>query len=86
MDSEAHKAFWLEENPKYFLKHSTTFSRGKLPLLYKQVKNAVDSKIHREMVHTTGVAFTRDHWSSRSLDPYLGVTMHLIGKNWDMLR
>ena len=51
LDSEAHKAFWREENPKYFLKHSTTFSKGKLPLLYKQVKAAVDSKIQREMVH-----------------------------------
>ena len=86
LDHPAHKDFWAKENPKYHCKHSTTFSRAKLPLLYDQVKAAVDLKIQKEVVHTTGIAFTSDHWSSRAMDPYLGVTLHMISKNWELER
>ena len=86
LDSEAHKDFWSRENPRYHLKHSTTYSRAKLPLLYDQVKNFVDNKIRKDIPHTSGVAFTADHWTSRSGDPYLGVTMHMITKDWELAR
>ena len=86
LDHQAHKDFWAKENPKYHCKHSTTYSRAKLPLLYGQVKIAVDLKIQKEVTHTTGIAFTSDHWSSRAMDPYLGVTLHMIGKNWELQR
>ena len=86
LDSEAHKDFWARENPRYHLKHSTTYSRAKLPLLYDQVKNLVDNKIRKDIPYTSGVAFTADHWTSRSGDPYLGVTMHMITKDWEMAR
>ena len=86
LDHPAHKEFWGKENPKYHCKHSTTFSRAKLPLLYKQVKQGVDSKIKKDVKFTTGIAFTSDYWSSRAMDPYLGVTMHMIGKNWTLDR
>ena len=86
LDHPAHKDFWAKENPKYHCKHSTTYSRAKLPLLFQQVKVAVDTKIKKEVPHTTGIAFTSDYWSSRAMDPYIGVTMHMIGKNWSMDR
>ena len=71
LDQPAHKEFWAKENPKYHCKNSTTYSRAKLPLLYDQVKAAVETKIKRDLPHTTGVAFTADHWTSRSMDPSL---------------
>jgi hypothetical protein len=86
LDQPAHKEFWAQENPKYHCKNSTTYSRAKLPLLYDQVKIAVEAKIKKDVLHTSGVAFTADHWSSRSMDPYIGVTLHMIGKNWEMTR
>ena len=86
LDHPAHKEFWAKENPKYHCKHSTTYSRAKLPLLFTQVKAAVDTKIKREARHTTGIAFTSDYWTSRAMDPYLGVTLHMIGKSWSMER
>ena len=86
LDHPAHKEFWAKENPKYHCKHSTTYSRAKLPLLFNQVKQAVDLKIRKETPHTSGVAFTADYWSSRAMDPYIGVTMHMISKDWKMER
>ena len=86
LDHPAHKEFWAKENPKYHCKHSTTYSRAKLPLLYDQVKHAVEIKIRKEVTHTTGIAFTSDYWSSRAMDPYLGVTLHMIGKGWSLDR
>ena len=86
LDQPAHKEFWAKENPKYHCKNSTTYSRAKLPLLYDQVKIAVEAKIRKDVPHTSGVAFTADHWSSRSMDPYIGVTLHMISKNWEMTR
>ena len=86
LDHPAHKEFWTRENPKYHLKNSSTFSRAKVPLLYRQVKNAVDSKVKEGILHTTGVAFTVDHWMSSSMDPYREVTIHMISKNWELNR
>ena len=86
MDSEEHKMFWARFGSKYLMKHSTTYTRAKLPLLFSNVKQAVEKQIGEHLPHTTGVAFTCDHWSSRNQDPYIGLTMHFISKEWKMLR
>jgi hypothetical protein len=86
LDHEAYKQLWQRVDPRYHCKHSSVFSRAKLPLLYDQVKAAVDKIIQKEVHHTTGVSFTSDHWTSRNADPYLGVTCHLITKDWKLAR
>ena len=86
LDTPAHKEFWNRVDPKLHLKHSSTYRRAKLTLLHDQVKNAVENQIRREVTGTSGVAFTADHWTSRSMDPYFGVTLHLINKKWEMQR
>ena len=86
LDTPAHKEFWNKVDPKLHLKHSSTYRRAKLTLLHDQVKNAVENQIRREVTGTSGVAFTADHWTSRSMDPYFGVTLHLINKKWEMQR
>ena len=78
--------FILPNDPKLHLKHSSTYRRAKLHLLYDQVKNVVENQIRREVIGTTGIAFTADHWTSRNMDPYFGVTLHLINKKWEMQR
>ena len=50
---------------KYHIKNPTTYSKAKLPLLFQQVKSAVDNKIKKDMPGTLGFAFTSDLWSSR---------------------
>ena len=49
LDHPAHTKFWAKENPKYHCKHSTTYSRAKLPLLYDQVKHAVECNSDTEL-------------------------------------
>ena len=77
---------WAKVETKYHLKHLSVFSRAKLPLLFDQVKAAVDKVIQKKVHYTIGVAFTSDHLSSRNMDPYLGVTCHLITKDWKLAR
>ena len=50
---------------KYHIKNPSTYSRAKLPLLYRQVKQLVTEKIAKDLPGTTGFSFTADMWSSR---------------------
>ena len=86
LDDPAHKEFWNKVNPKYHIKCSTTYSRAKLPLLFDQVKAAVDKKIQKDVQFTSGVGITADHWTSRNDDPYIGLTLHIISKDWNLDR
>ena len=86
LDDPAHKEFWGKVNSKYHIKHSTTYSRAKLPLLFDQVKAAVDKKIQKDVQLTSGVGITADHWTSRNDDPYIGLTLHIISKDWTLDR
>ena len=86
LDHPAYKDFWQKVDGKYHLKHSTVFSRSKLGVLFREVKKAVDKQIAKEVQFTTGVGFTSDHWTSRNMDPYLGVTLHIIAKDWTLAR
>ena len=86
MDTEAHKDFWNTINHRYNQKTSTTYSKRKLPLLYEMTKKALDAQITKDLRSTTGVAFTCDHWTSKNMDPYLGMTLHYINKDFKLLR
>lgn len=57
--------FVKEFDPRLHVKSARTFSRSKLPLLYKIVKEAVDKKIEADIHHTPCAAFTTDMWTSR---------------------
>ena len=50
---------------KFHIKNPSTYSRAKLPLLYRQVKQLVSEKIVKDLPGTTGFSFTADIWSSR---------------------
>jgi len=60
-----HK-FVKKLDPKMHIKSARTFARSKLPLLYKQVQEAVTDKIVKDLKdNAVGVAFTTDMWSSK---------------------
>ena len=83
---EAYIDFWNVIALRYNQKTSNTFSKRKLPLLYAMTKKAIDAKVTKDLGYTTGVAFTCDHWTSKNMDPYLGMTMHYIDKDWQLVR
>ena len=65
VSTQAFKDLVAFFDKKYHVKNHTTFSKAKLPLLYKQVKEAVTLKMKKELPGTNGIAFTSDFWSSR---------------------
>ena len=65
VSTQAFKNLVAFFDKKYHVKNHTTFSKAKLPLLYKQVKEAVTQKMKKELPGTTGIGFTSDFWSSR---------------------
>ena len=65
VSTSAFQQFVHSIDKKFHIKNPTTFSKAKLPLLYKQVKDAVQLKMKKELSGTNGIAFTSDMWSSR---------------------
>ena len=65
VSTQAFKNFIASLDRKFHIKNPTTFSKAKLPLLYKQIKDAVTLKMKKELPGTVGIAFTSDMWISR---------------------
>ena len=86
VDCEAYKDFWAWKDPEYHLKCAQTLSKGKLPLLYRQVEEALFARLQSEIKRSSAIGFTADGWSSKANDKYIGVTCHIINKNWEMER
>lgn len=86
VDSDAYKEFWAWKAPEYHLKCAQTLSKSKLPLLFRQVEEALFSRLKSELKHGSAIGFTADGWSSKANDKYIGVTCHIINKDWVMER
>jgi hypothetical protein len=67
-----------------FHKYFIFFYRNKVPLLYANCKAAVDKELAIQLPQCKGVSFTADYWTSRSCDPYLGMTLHFITPEFEM--
>ncbi|XP_065645229.1 E3 SUMO-protein ligase ZBED1-like [Hydra vulgaris] len=70
--------------PKYTIKSATTYSRSKLPLLYKNVKREVNLVLDDELVHAPQFGLSTDLWQSRNNDPYMAVTVHYINLEFQL--
>lgn len=57
-----------------------------MPLLYFNVKAAMDKMLEKVLPTCQGVAFTGDFWTSNSADPYLGMTMHFVDEDFVLHR
>jgi len=67
--------------PQARIKDESTYRKIKLPLVYKQLQEAVGKTITKDLPDVGDVAFTADFWKSRSLDMYLNMSMHYISKS-----
>jgi len=70
-------------NPKAQVKSETTFSKRVCPLLYKNVKDAVDKILNTDLPSVLAVHLTTDHWSSRNNDAFQALTIQYITPNWE---
>ena len=55
-----------------------------MPLLYLNVKAAMDKKLASLLPDCKGVAFTGDFWTSCAAEQYLGMTMHFADKDFNL--
>lgn len=65
---------------RYTVPSRKYFSDVALPQLY----NATRQKITRELKDIDFYAATTDLWSSRTMQPYMCLTVHYINENWDL--
>ncbi|XP_065679069.1 uncharacterized protein LOC136093761 [Hydra vulgaris] len=84
VDEPCFKEMVEHLNPKVIVKHSSTFSRYKLPLLYESVMDTVQNLIEKEVSTCQQVAITTDGWTSRSQDPYITLTLHYINSQFEL--
>lgn len=66
-------------NPRYVLPSRKYFAIVALPRLY----NSTCEKIARELEGVSFYSATTDLWSSRTIQPYLSLTVHFID-NWTL--
>ena len=71
-------------NPKVTVKSASTLSKRLVPLLRRNLKEAMDKIMVKDLPEMGGVAFTSDIWSSRALNSYLALTMHYIDKEFNL--
>ncbi|KAE8575740.1 hypothetical protein XENTR_v10003928 [Xenopus tropicalis] len=65
-------------DPRYVLPSRNYFSRTALPNLYQQHR----AKVEADLATVHHFSATTDLWSSRSMEPYLSLTVHFISDDW----
>ena len=86
LDNEGAQEFIDEVNSKFTVKTATTFRRQKLPILYEKVKEELQKKFDKDFPELSGVSFTTDIWTSRNNDSYIGLTLHYINSEFELIR
>ena len=69
---------------KAIVKSSATFRKRTCPLLYHNIKKAIDKILVEHLPQTFGVGITLDHWTSRAFDNYQSLTLHFIDRDFVM--
>ena len=65
---------------RYELPSRNYFSRTALPAMYIKIK----AKVEAELQDTSYFAATTDLWSSRTMEPYMSLTVHFISSDFTM--
>ena len=84
VDEEWYKDHIHLWNPRVTVKHSTTYSRYKLPLLYDSVMDAVRGQLELDLPSCQSVSLTTDCWTSRAEDPYITLTLHYDNAKFEL--
>lgn len=70
-------------NNKYIIKHPTTYSKYKLPMLYDSTMDTIKQLIKIEVPTCNTISFTTDCWTSAAGDPYMALTLHYINSEYE---
>nr|XP_054591852.1 E3 SUMO-protein ligase ZBED1-like [Nothobranchius furzeri] len=67
-------------DPRYELPSRKYFSEVVLPQMYRNTRK----KVGRELEELSFFSATTDMWSSRTMQPYMSLTVHFINNAWDL--
>lgn len=67
-------------DPKYVVPTRKYFSQTEIPMLYTHAMESVK----QDLKHVEYFAATTDLWTSAADHPYLSLTVHFIGKSWEL--
>ncbi|KAI5105043.1 zinc finger BED domain-containing protein 1-like, partial [Silurus meridionalis] len=65
---------------RYQLPSRTQFTRFAIPEMYEKCKEGVEYELKQVKYYAT----TTDMWSSRTMEPYMSLTVHYINDNFEM--
>jgi len=69
-------------NPKAVVKSRTSYAKNTVLLVYKNLKEKLDSLFLKDLPPLDLVSFTSDMWQSRATDDYISLTLHYLDKDW----
>ena len=67
-------------DPRYEVPSRKYFTETEMPKLYAELRE----KVEKEMCDLKYFATTTDLWSSRTMEPYLSLTIHYITDDWNL--
>ena len=80
VDKAGFKQLLHTFDPRYTLPGRNYFTKTALPSLYNNLRETIAA----ELKDTDNYSITMDLWSSRTCEPYLGITCHFIDNDWSM--
>lgn len=80
VNNEAFKEMIKTLDKRYEMPSRNYFSKVALPALYKQCRE----EIRKEIADLPFYATTTDLWSSRTMEPYMSLTIHYIDEDFEI--
>jgi hypothetical protein len=84
VDQPAFQRFVASLNPKAVIKTRTTYSRNTCALVWKNLKEALDKVLAKDLPDLDVVSFTSDLWQSRATDDFISLTIHFVDIDWSL--
>ncbi|KAK9523273.1 hypothetical protein VZT92_019675 [Zoarces viviparus] len=80
VDKDGFSAMVKTLDPRYVMPGRKYFSKTAIPMLYEQHRSKLEAEL-RKVAH---FSTTTDLWSSRTMEPYLSITVHFISDDWEL--
>jgi tRNA (cytidine32/guanosine34-2'-O)-methyltransferase len=84
IDSKPFRRFMAARDPKVRVRSRSSLVKTTLPLLERNLVEAMDGLLQEHLPKVPGAGFTTDIWSSRGQHSYLSLTMHFVDGNWKL--
>ena len=84
IETEAFRRYMASQHPKATIRSRSALVKSIIPLLERNLREAMDSLTAKELPKCPGAGFTTDTWTSRGQRSYISLTMHFIDSKWTL--